>query len=188
MNTQNSTASTMDAAIDLYRSLVMLDDGEGRTTSNKIAARFGRTHTSVLRSIDRIIAAMKSQEFCFRGEIFREHYVMDQRGRTRRQFSVSKDGFILLAMRFDGAAALGWQLKFIAAFNWLTGQLAMRAENNRMMATFEIKERKSIQDGTTHGIGLQLRKTEKRDLAAEESDIRANVQCTLMLDTSGREH
>lgn len=173
---------TQTSAIELYRELVMVDGGTGYTTSHLIAERFGRTHSNVLASIDRIIAAMNSQEFCFSGEMFREFHETDRRGRARRQFTINKDGFALLAMRFDGAAALAWQLRFIAAFNWLSGQLREREENNRLMAQFDIKNRQSIETGSYHGAGLQRRKVEKIDLEAEDAAIKAKVQANLQFD------
>lgn len=175
---------TQTSAIELYRELVMVDGGTGYTTSRQIAVRFGRTHSNVLASIDRIVAAMKSQEFCFSGEMFREFYEEDGRGRARRQFTINKDGFALLAMRFDGAAALAWQLRFIAAFNWLGEQLRERDENNRLMAQFDIKNRASIADGSYHGAGLQRRKVEKETLEAEEKSIKAKAQAIIDFDGS----
>lgn len=180
--------TTPTSAIELYRELVMLDGDEGYTTSRRIAERFGRTHGNVLASIDRIVAAMKTQEFCFSGEMFREFNESDRRGRTRRQFSISKDGFALLAMRFDGAAALAWQLRFIAAFNWLAEQLQERAENNRLMAQFDIKNRESIADGSYHGTGLQRRKVEKEALEAEELAIKAKTQAIINFGGTSQIH
>lgn len=174
--------NTSTGAIALYRELVMLDGGEGCTTSRRIAERFGRTHSNVLASIDRIIAAMNSQEFCFSGEMFREFHETDRRGRARRQFTISKDGFALLAMRFDGAAALAWQLRFIAAFNWLAEQMRERDENNRLIAQFDIKNRESIEAGSYHGAELRRRKTEIAALELEDAAIKAKVQATLAFD------
>lgn len=182
MDSLDQKAFDQASAIDLYRSLVMLDGDEAYTTSLRIAARFNRTHANVLKSIDRILRAIKSRKSCFTREIFKGRCYTDSRGKVQRQFLISKDGFVLLAMRFDGEAALDWQLNFIAAFNWLVEQLRERAENARLIASFEIKERQSIEAGSYHGTGLQLRKVEKRDLATEEAELRAKVQATLLLD------
>ena len=89
---------------------------------------------------------------------------------------------MLLAMRFDGEAALDWQLSFIAAFNWLVEQLRERAENNRLIAQFDIKNRESIDAGSYHGAGLQRRKTEIAALEAEDAAIKVKVQATLKFD------
>lgn len=185
MTYTNDTARPQDAAIDLYRELVMLVDGEGRTTSRMVAKRFMKSHTHALRKLDQVFSEVKSIEPDMALLMFRESVYIDTRGRSQREVEITHDGFMMLAMRFTGSEATKWQLQFIAAFRWLAGMMVDRAENNRLMAAFEIKERKSVQDGSAHGRGLQLRKIEKRDLAGEESDIRAKVQSTLMLDAAG---
>lgn len=174
--------STPTSAIELYRELVMLDGDEGYTTSIKIAARFGRPHKVVLKSIDRINRAIKSRGTSFTREIFKDFAYIDSRGKAQRQFLVSKDGFLMLAMRFDGDIALDWQLNFVAAFNWLVDQVQERAENNRLIAQFDIKNRESIADGSYHGAGLQRRKVEKEALEAEELAIKAKTQSIIDFD------
>jgi len=170
---------TQNSPIELYRELVMLDGDAGYTTSRKIAARFKRPHSNVLRAIDRMNAAIKSRKSLMHSEIFRDNSYVDMRGKTQRQFLVSKDGFMMLAMRFDGDEAFDWQLNFIAAFNWLIEQVSERAENNRLMAQFDIKNRASIADGSYHGAGLQRRKVEKTALEMEEASIKAKTQAQI---------
>lgn len=174
--------STPTSAIELYRSLVMVDSNEGRTTSQTIAARFGRPHNSVLRSIDRIITSAKSHGIEVHSEMFRASIITDSRGKVRRSFSVNKDGFMMLAMRFDGPDAIRWQFRFVEAFNWLIDQLRERAENSRLIAQFDIKNRESIADGSYHGTGLQRRKVEKEALEAEEMAIKAKTQSIIDFD------
>jgi Rha family phage regulatory protein len=168
-----------NSAIELYRELVMLDGDAGYTTSRKIAARFKRPHYSVLKSIDRINGLIQSRKIQVHGQMFRDHSYIDSRGKSQREYLADKDGFILLAMRFDGEDAFEWQLNFIAAFNWLVCQVREREENNRLMAQFDIKNRASIADGSYHGAGLQQRKAEKCALEIEEAGILARVQTTI---------
>ncbi len=114
--------------------------------------------------------------------MFKRADCVDVRGKIRRSFNVSKDGFMMLAMRFDGPDALQWQFRFVEAFNWLIDQLHEREENNRLIAQFDIKNRTSIADGSYHGTGLQQRKTEKHDLAIEEAELKVKIQASLALD------
>jgi Rha family phage regulatory protein len=176
--------STPTSAIELYRELVMLDGDEGYTTSVKIAARFSRPHSNVLRAIDRMSAAIKSRKSLVHSEIFKDCSYVDSRGKLQRQYLVKKDGFMLLAMRFEGEDALDWQLNFVAAFNWLVEQVQDRAENRRLMAQFDIKERASIADGSYHGRGLRQRRTEIPQLNAEAAEIAAKLQTTLLLESA----
>lgn len=173
--------------IELYRSLVMLDGDESRTTSNTIAARFNRHHKSVLTSIDRLICSAESHGIEVCREMFLPIQVLDSRGKTRRAFSINKDGFMMLAMRFDGPDALQWQFRFVEAFNWLIKQMQDREENNRLMAQFDIKNRASIADGSYHGAGLQRRKVEKIVLGIEERIIKAKVQQSISFGENANE-
>lgn len=174
--------STPTSAIELYRELVMLDGDEGYTTSLKISARFNRPHGNVLRAIDRMSAAIKSRKSLVHAQIFKDCSYVDGRGKAHRQYLVKKDGFMLLAMRFEGDEALDWQLNFVAAFNWLVEQVQERNENRRLIAQFDIKNRESIADGLYHGTGLQRRKVEKEALEAEEMAIKAKTQSIIDFD------
>jgi Rha family phage regulatory protein len=187
MNRTNSSANgtfNQEGAIALYRELVMLDGDAGYTTSSKIAARFNRPHYSVLKSIDRINGLIKSQKIQVMGEMFKDHSYIDARGKLRRGFLVNKDGFALLAMRFDGAEAFEWQLNFIAAFNWLVDQVRERNENQRLMDSFDIKNRKSVDLGSSHGKGLKARQTEIPLLESERIQIETKIQGALPLDST----
>ncbi len=173
---------TSNSAIELYRSLVMVDSNEGRTTSRLIAGRFRRTHGNVLKAIDRLVLASDSRKSEVTRQMFKRSDYIDSRGKVQRAFTVSKDGFMMLAMRFDGPDALEWQFSFIEAFNWLIDQLHEREENNRLIAQFDIKNRQSIDAGSYHGTGLQRRKMEIPVLEAEDAAIKAKVQASLEFD------
>lgn len=178
----NLNAST--SATSLYRELVMLVEGEGITSSRMVAARFGKSHTHALRKLDQVIKAVCAIEPGMAALMFRDGSYTDTRGRTQREVQMTHDGFMMLAMRFTGEAATRWQLQFIAAFKWLATLILDRAENNRLIAQFDIKNRQSIESGSHHGAGLQRRKTEKVDLATEEAQLRAKVQAAFLLDGS----
>lgn len=169
----------MQTDIELYRELVMLDGDEGCTTSRRVASRFGKSNRHVLASIARLEAAIKSHSPDLGREMFRDSLYIDSRGKTQREVLINHDGFMLLAMRFTGNAALKWQLQFVAAFKWLVRLMAERAENNRLAAQFDIKEHASIADGSYHGTGLQRRKVEKIALQIEGDDIKAKLQSAL---------
>lgn len=169
----------MQTEIELYRELVMLDGGEGCTTSRRVAHRFGKSNRHVLAGIARLAEAIKSHSPELGCEMFRDSLYIDSRGKTQREVLINHDGFMLLAMRFTGNAALKWQLEFVAAFKWLVKMLAERADADRLMAQFDIKDRASIADGSYHGAGLQRRKVEKIALQIEGEDIKAKLQSAL---------
>lgn len=147
----------------------MLDGDDGYTTSRRVAWKFNKSHRHVLGNIDRLILAIKISRPDFGlADIFRESLYEDSQGKMRRECLMTRDGFTLLAMRFTGDAALKWQLNFISAFNWLADQLHEREENNRLIASFDIKNRESIENGSFHGKGLKMRQVEKRRLRSKE--------------------
>jgi len=166
----------------------MLIEGEGITSSRMVAARFKKSHTHALRKLDQVIKAVRSIEPGMATLMFRESNYTDTRGRMQREVQMTHDGFMMLAMRFSGETATRWQLKFIAAFKWLAGMVLDRAENNRLMAQFDIKNRASIADGSYHGAGLRQRKVEKSALEIEELEIKAKVQASLGLESPDQMH
>lgn len=170
--------------IELYRSLVMLDAGEGLTSSRRVAARFGKRHDNVMRVFDTVWEGLQSHPSKLRSEIFRETTYKDGRGQLHREVLMTRDGFFLLAMGFTGAAALHWKLRFIGAFNWLLAQHLVVEENHRLMAQFEAKNLQSIELGSFHGAGLAERKKSKRELASEERALRIKVQGALNFDAA----
>lgn len=87
-------------------------DGQLKTTSLIVAARFGKEHKDVLRAVENLEC---SQEFNERN--FAPIDYTDRRGRKQRAFEMTRDGFMFLAMGFTGSAAAEWKEKFIAAFN-----------------------------------------------------------------------
>ncbi|SFC10456.1 Rha family transcriptional regulator [Devosia psychrophila] len=91
---------------------VKLIDGAAFTNSQDVANFFEREHRNVLADIDglREMGVLDFQQ---------TPYVHPQNGQTYRSFSMTKDGFTLLAMSFTGSKALQFKLAYIAAFNSL---------------------------------------------------------------------
>lgn len=178
---ENIISNHPEESIQLYRELVMLVNGGERTTSRKIAKKFNKRHDHVLGVIDKLIFAIDSMSPNTGRLNFIDSSYVDGQGRVYREFEITKDGFALLAMRFTGIEALKWQIRFIAAFNWLAVVLLEREENQRLMDSFDIKNRGSESLGSFHGTGLQKRKVEKKTLKAEALVIESKVQGNLAL-------
>jgi Rha family phage regulatory protein len=79
-----------------------------------VADCFGKQHKHVLRDIDNLISTSPDlgPSSHFQGGDY-----IDAKGETKRQFTMTRDGFMLLAMGFTGTEALQWKLLYIEAFN-----------------------------------------------------------------------
>jgi len=129
--TQLTTTSTP-------RPIVSPVDGRPVADSRDVAAFFGKTHRSVLQTIDTAIAAEPDLAL---HDLMQGSYTVPETGPQRhRRFLLTRDGFSLIAMGFTGATALKWKRAYIAAFN------AMEAElRNRPVATPGINVRDPAQ-------------------------------------------
>jgi len=98
--------------------------GDHPTTSSLIIARhFGKSHKDVLRAIDNLEC---STEFWRRN--FELSDYVDQRGKRQPMYNVTRDGFMLAGMGFNGAQAVRMKEGFITAFNGMETALRQRAE------------------------------------------------------------
>jgi len=96
-------------------------DNTIRTTSRIVAKEFGKQHRDVLRAIRNLETPDDFNRRNFALIDFK-----DDKGRTFQEYSMTRDGFMFLAMGFTGAAAVSFKLKFIDAFNAMERQLASR--------------------------------------------------------------
>lgn len=110
---------------------VSVVDGRVTTTSQQVAEFFGKRHCDVLRAIDSLVADLREmgQSDHVRNFACMIAKVEIGKGATRedRAFRLSRDGFVLLAMRFTGQKALRFQTAYIDAFNAMEARLAATA-------------------------------------------------------------
>ncbi len=93
-------------------------DGQITTTSQQIAAHFGKRHADVIRAIRRLEAPA---EFIERNFALNEF--TDSIGRKLTMYRITRDGFTLLAMGFTGKEAMQWKLAYLTAFNRMEAEL-----------------------------------------------------------------
>ena len=103
---------------------LFLDHGHPVTTSRAVAERFGKRHSEVLRSIQKLLADSLDPAFSERNFASAEY--LDAQRKPRIEYRLTHDGFALLAMGFTGREALAWKIAFLQAFNALEGELAER--------------------------------------------------------------
>jgi len=96
--------------------VVSLADGRAVTTSQEVARVFARPHKDVLEAIRSLIAETPPP---FAGRNFPPSDYTDRSGRKLPAYTLTRDGFTLLAMGFTGKRALDFKLAYIDAFNRL---------------------------------------------------------------------
>lgn len=110
---------------------VTLRGGHASCTSLDIAKDFDKQHKDVLRVIDRVRTDI-GEEFDRRN--FAPISYLDEKGRSYRAFSLSRDGFVMVAMGFTGALAASWKARYIEAFNAMEAELAALSARQRIEA------------------------------------------------------
>lgn len=93
-------------------------NGHATTTSNQIAEHFGKRHDTVLRAIQNLDC---SPEFTARNFAVSEY--TDSTNRTLPAYTITRDGFVFLAMGFTGKEAAQWKEAYIEAFNAMEAAL-----------------------------------------------------------------
>lgn len=104
---QRSTLSVMVSIPALEQS-----NGLITATSLQVAEHFGKQHKDVLRAIRNLECSEKFTERNFALSEF-----LDSTGRKLPMFSITRDGFAMLAMGFTGKDAARWREAYITAFN-----------------------------------------------------------------------
>ncbi|EMA8061180.1 Rha family transcriptional regulator, partial [Escherichia coli] len=146
----------------------------------KIAKYFGKRHGDVLRKIEQVKADC-SREFSQRN--FASADYIDEQGKVRPMYSLTKDGWIMVVMGFTGKAAAAIKESYIAAFNWMAEQLSRRmAIGEEMQHRYAIKETRSKLKGTIGSRLMNERKKEKRVLAVEHEYILQVTQPELLIN------
>ncbi|EZE33007.1 Rha family transcriptional regulator, partial [Escherichia coli O111:NM str. 2009C-4006] len=140
----------------------------------------GAVHGDVLRKIEQVKADC-SREFSQRN--FASADYIDEQGKVRPMYSLTKDGWIMVVMGFTGKAAAAIKESYIAAFNWMAEQLSRRmAIGEEMQHRYAIKETRSKLKGTIGSRLMNERKKEKRVLAVEHEYILQVTQPELLIN------
>lgn len=165
--------------------LVSLAGDQPITDSLRVAQHFGKQHREVLRAIDRLGCSKEFWRCNFAQRTYR-----DSRGKTWRNFELTKNGFMFLAMGFTGAKADQMKEAFILAFDSMADQLANRDIGiMKRLLEHELRDMDSRRRGQFHGKGLARRRVEKKVLRSEEAELQQIAQPTLfqlVRDPKGR--
>lgn len=119
-------------ALDLSQA-VFIQDQQIKTDSLKVADAFGKRHTHVLRAIESLDCPNE-----FREPNFGLANYIDEQGKPRPMYEMTKDGWMFLVMGFTGEKAAQIKIAFINAFN----VMATLLQNQQLI------EQQGIQVGT----------------------------------------
>jgi Rha family phage regulatory protein len=101
-----------------YAINLISENGQVVVSSREVAENFGKEHRNVIQSIENISAENSAVTQMF----FKTTYTAGT-GKSYPMYLMNRDGFTLLAMGFNGKAALEWKLKYIDAFNQMEQKL-----------------------------------------------------------------
>ena len=88
------------------------------TTSRQIAEHFRKQHGHVCRAISNLECSAE-----FRQSNFGSANYIDEQGKPRQEYTLTRDGFVFLCMGFTGKEAALWKERYIAAFNQMEEKL-----------------------------------------------------------------
>lgn len=126
--------------------ILSMQNGEPVVSSRQIAESFEKRHDHVMRDIEDIMRGLPKN-----GDtpmFYKTEYVHEQNGQSYPMYLMNRDGFTLLAMGFNGKAALEWKLKYIAAFNEMEKKLADQPQLTRsqLLATALIAAHEELEE------------------------------------------
>lgn len=103
--------------------LVTMQQGKAITTSRKVAEVFNKSHFHVQRDIKTLQIPTEIHQSNF-GLIFYE----DKYGRKQPEYTLTKDGMVLLVMGYNTDRAMAFKIQYINAFNAMQQQLEQQAK------------------------------------------------------------
>ena len=120
--TEIPTPETQEVLEPTIEDMIQAEDGVPFTTSLSIARAFGKEHKDVLRAISNLECSPDFRERNFA----LSSYTAETGNGTIREYPayrLTRDGFAILAMGFNGQKAVAWKERFLEAFNAMEAAL-----------------------------------------------------------------
>jgi len=102
---------------------VINQNGQLVVNSRNVAENFEKEHAKVTRSIENLIEGIAKSGDTYNHLFIESTYEDEQNKQTYKEYLLTRDGFSLLVMGFNGQRALDWKLKYIQAFNQMEQSL-----------------------------------------------------------------
>jgi Rha family phage regulatory protein len=118
--------------------LVEIADGHAFTTSLKVAEHFQKQHKDVLKVIKKLLAECPDIDFRERNFALTSRNVLGPKNSIRQEpiYTMTEEGFALLAMGFTGPKALQWKIDFLNAFRAMETALKLKTERRAQALGF----------------------------------------------------
>lgn len=116
--TLNMEAAIMATIPALSHPDVTIENGRAVTTSVAIAEFFRKMHKDVLKKIDNLECSEKFSERNFAPAEY-----LDEQGKKRPMYQITKNGFVFLVMGFTGKKAAAFKEAYIAEFDRMEAEL-----------------------------------------------------------------
>jgi Rha family phage regulatory protein len=121
---------------DLFPETLLVEQRAGQifTTSLKVAEHFQKQHKDVLKALKRLLADCPDKAFAERNFALSKYQVTGGKNsiRDEEMYTMSEEGFAILAMGFTGPKALQWKIDFLNAFRSM--EAAVKAQTQREAA------------------------------------------------------
>lgn len=119
-------------------------EGQITTTSQQIAAHFGKRHDTVLRAIRNLECSPEYHARNF-AEMVTEIEIGSGATRKSPAYRMTRDGFVFLAMGFTGKEAAQWKEAYITAFNKMEQELL--AKRTSLPYTAQPRDKLTLDQG-----------------------------------------
>ncbi len=115
--------------IIIMSNIVFIENNEVVTDSLNVAEVFGKQHKNVIQSIHNLHSELEEKDqLNFQPNSYKDSY-----GREQMKYNLTKDGFTLLVMGFNGKEALKFKMMYINEFNRMEQELRNRDLNSYMI-------------------------------------------------------
>lgn len=116
--------NTQVQAVD-FTSFVFAQNDDIKTTSLIIAEKFSKSHTHVIRDIEKIMTQVSDLFYKTNFGLIEYETVLAASGGIRKDkaYELTKDGFIMVVMSYTGAKAFAIKESYINAFNLMHAKL-----------------------------------------------------------------
>ena len=112
-----------------------LINNQPRASSVDVAAHFGKSHKNVLSQIRNILKACPEEWGRLNFQLISNITDLGHATRKDPAYSMTRDGFTLLAMGFTGSKALQFKLAWLEAFSRMEAELAGRSRDGNFTLT-----------------------------------------------------
>lgn len=148
--------------------------GELVVTSRQVAEDFEKDHRVVVRAIENKVLSLTEQNCSVEKLFISSTY--NHNGNEYKEYLLTRDGFTFIVMRFTGAKADTWKLKYIEAFNKMEEHIKGQA---RPLTTEETLE---LQFKFTKEVKKEVKEFKEDFNLFKDNSPLFNVECDDLMD------